>query len=244
MKSPYEARDLRIELDTKNCTLSPAELERMEREIDPLREPVHDFPTVVLYISVIHHARSGDYHVRVSLVLPGRTLFTGARDEVALAAFGRCAGKLVRKVVAYKARLGTEAERAKAEKGTEQIVVPTRQPDLDALRQAVQSGDYPAFRQSAFVYEEPIRKRVGRWIERYPDFEVHLGSTFTIADIVEEVFLNAFDRFDERPRAVPLGKWLEQLIDPSMKAIWRDPDAEHENIEAVRTWQERAEGAP
>jgi ribosome-associated translation inhibitor RaiA len=236
-----ESQNLRIELDIKNCRFSPAELEKMERALDPLREPVRDFPVSDLYVTVAYHPRSLDFHVRSSLVLPGRTLFTGDRDEDPLSAWSRCVRKLLNKVTAYKERLSAKPEKAKVREGTAQEVVPTREPDVETLDQAVRTGDYRSFREAMFVYEEPVQKRAGRWIERYPEFEIQLGAAFTIDDLVEEVFLNAFEWYDDRPRAVRLGEWLEQLIDPAVKTLLKDPDAEQENIDLVRTWRESAD---
>jgi hypothetical protein len=56
-----------------------------------------------------------------------------------------------------------------------------------------------------------------------------------LGDLVEEVYLNAFERFAERPTDVPLSGWLEGLIDPSLKALLRHPDEEHENASLART---------
>jgi len=235
MPFPDEFYNLRIELDTKNFNFSPAELEKMEEALAPLREPVRNFPVSVLYITVIRHPTPDDYHVRTSLVLPGRTLFTGDRDINPLTAWSRCVRKLVSKVRAYKDNLAAKPERTRRQEGTAQEVLPESEPDAEQLRQAVETGDYTAFRRAMYVYEEAVRKRAGRWIERYPEFESRLGVAFTLEDLVEEVFLNAFERFDQRPEAVRLGQWLEDLIDPSVKALLKDPAAERENIEAVRT---------
>ncbi len=68
-----------------------------------------------------------------------------------------------------------------------------------AIDAAVRDGDYAAFRTATFVYEEPVRKRAGRWVERYPEAEAQIGKQLEIADIVEEVFLNAFEQYDRRP---------------------------------------------
>lgn len=238
MQFSDQSHNLRIELDTKNFDFSPPELERIKETLDPLREPVRDFPVSDLYITVTRHPAPDDYHVRTSLVLPGRTLFTGDRDTNALSAWNRCVRKLVSKVTAYKESLAAKSERTKAQEGTAQEVVPTAAPDANGLRQSVESGDYPAFRQATYAYEEAVRKRAGRWVERYPEFEARLGVTFTLSDLVEEVFLNAFERFDQRPQALRLGEWLESLIDPSVKALLENPDVEQENIEAVRTLHE------
>jgi ribosome-associated translation inhibitor RaiA len=238
MQFSNQSRNLRIELDTKDFEFSPQELERVEQAVDPLRDPVRDFPVSDLYITVTHHPAPDDYHVRASLVLPGRTLFTGDRDENALSAWNRCVRKLVRKLSAYKENLAAKPERAKAEEGTAHDVVPAAELDADLVRRAVESGDYAAFREATFVYEEAVRKRAGRWIERYPEFTAQLGVEFTLSDVVEEVFLNAFEHFHRRPQNLRPGEWLENLIDPSVRALLEHPDDERENIEAVRTLRE------
>lgn len=238
MQFSNQSHNLRIELDTKNFEFSPQALEKIEEALDPLRDPVRDFPVSDLYITVTHHPAPDDYHVRASLVLTGRTLFTGDRDENALSAWNRCVRKLVRKLSAYKENLAAKPERTKTEEGTAHEVVPAAELDSGKIRRAVESGDYAAFREATFVYEEAVRKRAGRWIERYPEFTAQLGVEFTLSDVVEEVFLNAFERFDRRPQNLRPGEWLENLIDPSVRALLEHPDAERENIEAVRTLRE------
>lgn len=235
MRFSDQSHNLHIELDTKQCELTAAEIAKFEAGLDPLRDPVKDFPVSHLYITIIFHPRSKDFHVKTSLLLSGRTLFTGDRDVLAYPAFERCVKKLVGKVSHYKARMGANSEAAKLEKGTHHEVLPTQEPEMDALQKAVEAGDYAAFRHSTFVYEEPIRKRVGRWIQRYPDVEAQLGDRLKIEDIVEEVFLNAFEQFESRPDMMRLGEWLEQLIDPSVKQLMRHPDEELENINFART---------
>ena len=230
--------DLRIELDMKHCAFSPAELEKMERALDPLREPVCTFPVSDLYITVTYHPTPRDYHVRMSLVLPGQTLFTGERDVNPLSAYKRCVRKLVSKVTAYKENLAAKPERAKTQEGTVQEIVPDMEPDADQLQRSVEAGDYAAFRRATLGYEEALRKRAGRWIERYPQFASRLDTAFTLEDLVEEVFLNAFEHFHRRPQVLRLGQWLEELIDPSLKMLLSDPEAEQENIEAARTFRE------
>ena len=238
MRFPDESYNLRIELDTKHCELSQAELEKMEAALDSLREPVRNFPVSDFYITVTHHLTPNDYHVRTSLILPGRTLFTGERDVNAVSAFSRCVRKLLSKLKAYKEELSAKPQREKVQEGTVHEVIPEAEPDVDQLRGAILAGDYAAFRRATYVYEEAVRKRAGRWSARYPAFEAHLGFTFTLDDLVEEVFLNAFEQFERRPDELRLGEWLEDLIDPSVKALLKNPEEEYANLEAVRTYRE------
>jgi ribosome-associated translation inhibitor RaiA len=225
-------------LDTKDCELSPDEIAKMEELLNPLREPARQFPVSDLYVTVSHYARSGDYHVGSSLVLTGRTLFTGERDENPVSAFGRCVRKLIHRLAAYKDNLAAKPEQVKAEHGTAHAIVPTQEPDAQQVAAAIAENDYAAFREAMVMYEEPIRKRVGRWIQRYPEFEERLGAAYALDDLVEEVLLNAFEQFDEKPQAMRLGEWIEELIDPSVKDMMNHPNREQANIDAVRSWRE------
>jgi len=232
---PDTTYNLRIELDTHNCELSPAEIEHFEQGLQPLRKPVEKFPVSDLYITVSFQPRSNAYRVNTALVLSGRTLAAGDLEQNAYTAFERCVRKLVRRLEHYHADLDDEAERAKQEKGTHQEVLPEREPDGKALNLAIEEQDYAAFRRKMDVYEEPIRKRIGRWVTRYPEIDARIGDDLRLADMVEEVFLNAFERWDDRPREVRLGEWLEQLIDPSVRLLAEHPSRELENIEFVRS---------
>jgi hypothetical protein len=240
MQKDPQDRHLLIDLDAKNCRLSAGETDKMEAALEPLARVAANFPVSKLHIYVHRHMRTRDYHVKTSLTLSGRTLFTGERDVAAYPAFERCVSKLVNKVNSYKCELSNQTEVAKNEKGTRQQVRPTTDPDPRTLGVAVDQGDYAAFRQSLLGYDEPVRQRVGRWIQRYPEAEAQLGGRLQLADIVDEVFLNAFDRYAERPAGLALSEWLESLIDPSVRALLDHPDEEKENIEFARTASETA----
>jgi hypothetical protein len=233
---PYsdQSYNLRIELDTKNCDASADEISAMEGALEPLHRVTEKFPVSDLYVTVIHHARTGDYHVKTSLILPGRTLFTGDRDRSMYAAYERCVHKLVGKVESYRMKLDRQPEISKHQKGTRHEVVPTQATDPEPLRQAVADGDYAGFRAAVDVFEEPLRKRVGRWVQRYPDLQAEIGDRITIADIVEDVFLTAFDRFEHWSSEVPPGDWLESLIDPAIRELLAHTDEELENVRLAR----------
>jgi hypothetical protein len=126
-------------------------------------------------------------------------------------------------------------EKAKREAGTRHDVIPSREVDSGAVDEAVRAGDYAEFRRLMYVYEEPLRNRIGRWIERYPAVAATLQVQIYLEDIIEEVFLTAFDEYEHRPQAVPFGEWLEGLIDPSVKLVSTADDEELDNISFART---------
>ncbi len=70
----------------------------MEKNLQTIHEMVDDFPVSTLYISVHRHVKYGDYHVKTSLVLPGKTLLTGDRDVLIHPAYERCIHKLAKKL--------------------------------------------------------------------------------------------------------------------------------------------------
>lgn len=74
-------------------------------------------------------------------------------------------------------------------------------------------------------------------MQRYPDLQARIGRGLEIADLVEEVFLIAFERYASRPTDVPFGTWLENLIDPAVKELQVRGDAELENIHLAQSAQ-------
>lgn len=226
-----ESYNLRIELDTKGCELSADEIEDMEVDLHTLRNLVEDFPVSDLHITVVYHHKARDYHVKTSLGLSGKKLFTGERHSKVHPAFESCIRKLTKKVRAYKRemRVGEDAEKLAA--GTRHDVSPSGELNVQTLVQAVADEDYTRFRQEIDVFEPSLASRISHWIERYPEISSQLDHPFQVADVVEEVFLNAFDRFESRSHNTPPGQWLESLIDPSVQALLQSPDEEYERIQ-------------
>jgi ribosome-associated translation inhibitor RaiA len=240
MRFADQSYNIRYQIDTENCELSPEIRATLENGRHALHAAVAKFPVSDLLVSVTYHPRSNNYRVKATLILTGETLVTGDTDEYAEPAFHHALGKLVRKVETYRDELEGTEERSKMAGGTRREVLPTREPELELLEQAVASGDYAAFRQALYAYEEPLTKRAGRWVERYPEVNALMDGQLSIADLVEEVYLNAFEHFDRAPRGQTLGHWLESLIDPSVRAIAEHPDQEAENIQFARSWREAA----
>jgi hypothetical protein len=59
-----------------------------------------------------------------------------------------------------------------------------------------------------------------------------------IGDLLEEVYLAAFEAFDRRPMNVPLHTWLDGLIDPALRRALRHPDEVHEEASLARALRE------
>jgi hypothetical protein len=241
MRYSDESYNLRVEIDAKQFELSPDDAQRLHGGISPLDRLVEDLPVSDLYVTIFHHPRgSPEYQVKTALVLPARTLFSSATDASFHPAFGKCVANLVQQVTAYKRTRDNADQQDKHRKGTYQDVIPSREPDAERLEAAARAGDYAQFRKAAYPYEESLRKRIGRWLGRYPEAQEKVGTDLAIADVVEAVFLNAFEGYDRRPGGVRLGRWLENLIDGSVKGLLQNPDAELESISFARSLRDLA----
>jgi hypothetical protein len=143
---------------------------------------------------------------------------------------------LVKKVDTYKRRMSGAPETTKLASGNHHALTPTRELDTAVLNEAIEDNDYARFRQGVDMFEEGLTVRIGRWIQRYPEIAARLGDEFTISDIVEDVFLNAFEKFSQRSsNNVPPGVWFEGLIDPTVQALLQSPDDEFANISFARS---------
>jgi hypothetical protein len=239
MRHTDDRSHIRVEIVPRQCTIPADERTRMEGLLVPLREAVSDFPSSDLLFHINFHPQSQTYHVEARLKLPGKTLFTGDTDAYLDSAFQRCLRKLLQKVADYKERPDHRAEElAERRAALERDIVAPEGPEDGLLGRAVQAGDYRAFRNALVGFEDWLRKRVGRWVQRYPEAEARIGDGLLIGDLVEEVYLNAFERYRQRRAEVPLHEWLDGLIDPSLKAMLRHPDLEKENASFARTVRE------
>ncbi|NNJ24421.1 hypothetical protein [Alienimonas chondri] len=234
-----ESYNLKLELDTKGCSFGPGEIRKMEKDLDALAKLTEEMPVSDLHVTIAWFEHSQEYHVKTSLVTSGRILFTGEHDSVAHPAYQKCIRKLVSKLKAYKDRMETQDNRrAKLAEGTIQQVTPDVQPELDALERAIHARDYLAFRQEMAGFDGSLRDRVGRWVQRYPSLDREIGARLPIADVMEEVYLTAYDEFLERPGEMRLGDWLDGLVDPAVRNLLRHPEEEAEEISFARTLRE------
>jgi hypothetical protein len=103
---------------------------------------------------------------------------------------------------------------------------------------AVAAGDYRSFRIALVGYEDWLRRRAGRLVQRIPEAQARLGRRLRLGDIVEDVYLTAFEQWPRRSADVPLSDWLERLIEPSIRALLRHPDEEAEAARLARTLRE------
>lgn len=235
MKFPDHGARFPIELDTKHCSPAPADLEKMWTNLDSLTKAIENFPVVSLHILLERFPRTTGCRAKLSLALSGATLVSQQDAAHLHEAFEHCAQNLLADVQEYKARMSNEPERQKLEKGTHHELFPDTDPDPAALEAAVEAQDYTAFRVATLGYEDPLSKRIGRWIERYPKVEARIHKDLKISDLVEEVFLDGFENYPRRPKDIRFGEWLESLIDPAINEIMRDHNGELDNARMVQS---------
>jgi ribosome-associated translation inhibitor RaiA len=229
-----QSYNLLVDLDMKHCRLPADELNKMETMLSPLGDMVRNFPVSKLHVLISYRHRTNDYVVRTSLILSGETLVSSEHHALAHTAFEHCIDNLVREVQRYKDRLGAVTEQAKQREGTHHELVPTIAPDPQAIENAIENADYAAFRTATAGYEGPVTDLMGRWIERYPQVAARLGRSLNISDLVEDVFLIAFEEYEHRPKEIRFGEWLGRHIDTAIKAMAHHPEEELENINMVR----------
>jgi ribosome-associated translation inhibitor RaiA len=231
---------LQVHFDAHECQPTPEELAGMADDLDSLARQVGNFPLADARVNIEWNGRNNEYAVKLALLLTGEPIVTSDHDRVLHAAFDRALASLEHAVEAYKERLDRVSERRRQETGTDLELTPAILPDADALDAAVEAGDYAAFRGAVAPYEDSLRLRVGRWVERYPAVQGMMGNGLDVADVVEGVFLAAFEEHPRRQPDVRYGEWLETLIDPTVRAIEQNPAKELDNINMVRSASDAA----
>jgi len=225
---------LQVHFDAHECELTDADRTGMADDTDMLARQVGNFPQADLRVIVERNSRSDEYAVKLTLILPGQTLVTSDHNRVLHAAFERALSSLHEAVTAYKDRLDQVEERRKAENRTRQELLPATPIDAAALDAAAAALDYAAYRAAVAPFEDEVRVRAGRWVERYPAVQARMGKGLETVDLAEGVFLAAFEGHAGRPPAVPFGQWLEGLLDGVIRDIEHHPDEELENINMAR----------
>jgi len=236
---------LQLEICAKGFDIPADERARMETGIDRIAEELKGLAPSQLWMTIHHHPKNpAPYHVEAKLRLPTETFKTSDWDQYLDAAFQRCVRKLTRKIEWSREEQGVSAiqtERPGALPGTE--VAAPQDPQDSVLAQTVEANDYRSFRWALAGHEEWLRDRVGRWVQRFPEVDLEIGKGLTIADLVEEVYLNAFERYADRPQGQPMTVWLDDLVDPSINLFIRHPDEEQENVRAAEAWVEATPAA-
>lgn len=231
---------LLVQYSTRSCSLSDRDKDEYEKDLMPLARAVERFPTAALHAEIAHASRSGEWTVKLELALArGIQRFVKNRDDAPQPAFKAAVRSLIRQVEEFEASRTPRERFGAAEVPVRRVRSPVA-PDLDRMQRAVEAGDHAEFHAAISIYEDSLRKRIGRRIELHPDAAAQLEDELSIDDCVEAVFLDAFEQFRCRPGGSQgFGDWLETLIDPAIRALLDDPDEVRRNLDFVRSMRRR-----
>lgn len=227
---------LQVHFDPHECEIPAAELTRLADECDTLAVRVGNFPQADLRAYIEKNGRNTNYMVKLTLILPTEVLVASDHDPQLHPAFRRALDSLERTLTGHLEKLeGKDTRQERAEAAKRQPTIEPGPLDEGALAAAARAEDYAAFRAAAAPYEEWLRLRAGRWVERYPDAQARMNRDFDVLDLMEGVFLSAFESYERRHAEVPFHDWLDGLIDPTVRAFLHDPLRERENVNMART---------
>jgi hypothetical protein len=227
-------RHMDVEITVHQCQIPKDERSRMQAELELLAEQLLEFPVSQLRFSIVYHPGQAEYHAQAWLKVPGKRFVSGRYSPWLDYSIMRCLAKLRRHVENYNADPDAIRQAQRSVDQANHVIPPTEHID-DALGLAIQRQDYREFRRALIGYEDLLRAQVANWVGRYPQMTRQLGETIDVDDIVEEVFLMAFDEFPERLTEQTMSEWIRHLIDPAVKAIWHNPE-EREAAEFARTF--------
>jgi hypothetical protein len=235
--TPLDKRaSFHVEITTKGCDLPKDELARIQKSLAPVAAAAEAFPTARLWVKLIYHPNSRVYHAEAKLKLPGRTIFSGGHDPYLDSACQTCVRQLLQRLEDYQRNPNQDAvERARRLQALGNNIVMPRDPDAGPIAAAVNNGEYRAFRNALVSYEDWLRNRVGRWLQRYPEAEERIGDGLLIGDLVEEVYLQAFEQYARRPKDTRMSEWLDRLVDAATTEFLRNPDEVREEASLART---------
>jgi hypothetical protein len=230
---------LHVEIIERDCDIPTDERTRMQEAIERIATAVEGLAPADLRITVIFHDTRPAYHAEAKLKLPGCTIKTGDWDPLLDVAFQRSMRKLLHKIETYREQPDENAVALAQERAADlEPRLGHQEPQEGPVGEAARAGDYRKFRRMLADYEDWLRDRAGRWVQRYPDLNAEIDRGLTINDIVEETYLNAFEHYDERPGVKPLRDWLDDWIDPSLQALVEHPDETRQNASFARTVSE------
>ena len=233
---PLVRHKLQVRFDTHEFEPGPGELERLADDLDTLARQVGDFPQADLRVYIEKNGRGGNFMVKLTLMLSSEVLVTSDHDNDLRAAFQRALNSLEMRAKGHKERLeGVDARQQREEAAKLQPATEVGPVDERALDEAAAARDFAAYRAAVGPYEDWLRLRVGRWVERYPDTQSRMGRDFDVLDLTDGVFLAAFEQHPHRHGEVRFRDWLEGLIDPTVKAFAHDAARELENVNMARS---------
>ncbi|HUG94458.1 MAG TPA: sigma factor-like helix-turn-helix DNA-binding protein [Planctomycetaceae bacterium] len=176
---------------------------------------------IELQLALEHGGDCSEWDVRAALFLPGRTCVAQAASESPEAALDQIGGELVRALEAHNGLDGQPAG-SPLTRQTFQAVSPL----LERFAETANGGAFLAFLRPLVKSLEGYVRRELRILIRDRALP---AAQVTAADVLDEALVRCWERFDRRPRDLPLDAWLVRLIEESLNEFARG--AAHESIE-------------
>jgi hypothetical protein len=167
------------------------------------------FPTSRLLITVNHHARKRDYHVKATACLPMGRAFMGSRGDDLIGLVDASLDKLSRKLESWTERLEGREHYGDARREREQASLP----DPARLQQAADAGDAARFRQILAAHDEPLGLMLKAKLGAHHSLRDDPDPARLTGIAIDYVYLTAFDEFEHRPSALTFRDWLFSLAD-------------------------------
>ncbi len=213
-----EKHELKVEIRTDSYHLSEREKQDIEADLGSLRKVARDFPVSQLHLDIRRHPQRRDFHVRANLHVSKHNLFTGERGAIVTQAVESCVRKLVKKIKCFKEKhRGRPGETWEPTEPTMELPQDS-ETDPRVLARAVREADFPQFRDAIGGCDDSLSRQVESQIAENPELEALRGEDLVTSEILEEIYLRAFERFRDRDSAA-VSTWIEDLIDPCIQSV-------------------------
>lgn len=211
----------RLNLDLQATELHGDDLAELEQILLPLEQWASGAPAELM-MSIAPDEKDGGFQVKASLIVNGETLYVAEQTDGINEAVSRCVEQLGEQLRSQSA-------------SSDQTPHHQRKPlAADALQTAVRAGDYSAFRKAVSVYEEPIRKKIELWAAEHPEILAQVGGHQPPADVLEEVFVRAFEHYERISHRHP-GHWLDESFNAVVESLLHHAGTGKRNIGSTQT---------
>ena len=237
---PSSGSTLRTHVEVRHFSPRHGDIEVMRDRLAPLSAATKSFPFANLQVTISFLLPAEEYYVKARLALPGRVLLTGEHDSVMMPPYECCVRKLVHKAELHRLRDGATAKVAapiSADKNRS-----SNQPNDERLRRAYGKDDCQEFFAELAGHRHTILSHVREWVRRRVGITIDASDERVLDDLVDEVMLSAFERYESRPSSLRIGDWIEILIDPALRSMLGRPDEPNEAVSYARSLREMRTG--
>jgi DNA-directed RNA polymerase specialized sigma24 family protein len=160
-----------------------------------------------LRLAITHESETDGWELQAALHLPTRTLAAERSGPSLEGVFDRTVADLVRAVNEEEGR---------------PVEVSRRLQGLEAILPLLESNHAQGRSHQFFTFLRPLVQTLRTYTERELELleleGAHPLETLEVDDVLDEVLLQAWDRFAQRPKDVPIDLWLISLIHELLNA--------------------------